>query len=118
MTQRRLCISEDGMVEVDKSLFSIEPMLRVGDSLLNWSNSEPVQSMVFAGIPGEVEFIPSVTWQHGAIKFVTGVSSGGTANENSLLYIGYSFENLSDRPVDFEFYLWYALFRLIHITSS
>ncbi|MCK7541925.1 MAG: hypothetical protein MZV63_69085 [Marinilabiliales bacterium] len=40
-----------------------------------------------------------------SIKFVTGVSSGGTANENSMLYIGYSFENLSDRPVDFEFYL-------------
>ncbi len=98
-------LNEDGMVEVDKSLFSIEPMLRVGDSLVNWSNSEPVQSMVFDGVAGDAEFIPSVTWQNGAIKFVTGVSSGGTANENSLLYIGYSFENLSDRPVDFEFYL-------------
>ena len=98
-------LNEDGMVEVDKSLFSIEPMLRVGDSLVNWSNSEPVQSMVFDGVAGEAEFIPSVTWHHGDIKFVTGVSSGGTANENSMLYIGYSFENLSDLPVDFEFYL-------------
>ncbi len=98
-------ISESGMVEVDKSLFSIEPMLRVGDSLVNWSNTDPVQSMVFRGAAGETDFVPSVTWQHGGLKFVTGVSSGGTANVNSLLYIGYSFENLSDRPVDFEFYL-------------
>jgi len=98
-------ISETGMVEVDKSLFSIEPMLRVGDSLLNWSNTHPAQSMVFPGAAGETDFVPSVTWKHGGLKFATGVSSGGTANENSLLYIGYSFENLSDRTVDFEFYL-------------
>ncbi len=98
-------LNEDGMVEVDKSLFSIEPMLRTGDSLLTWSNTNPVQSMGFPATGGEFDFIPSVTWQHGDIKFVTGVSSGGIANENSLLYIGYSFENLSDRPADFEFYL-------------
>ncbi len=98
-------INESGMVEVDKSLFSIEPMLRVGDSLVNWSNSDPVQSMIFPGAAGETDFVPSVTWQHGGLKFSTGVASGGTANVNSLLYIGYSFENLSDRPVDFEFYL-------------
>ncbi len=98
-------INESGMVEVDKSLFSIEPMLKLGDSLVNWSNTVPVQSTVFHGAAGETGFVPSVTWQHGGLKFVTGVSSGGTANVNSLLYIGYSFENLSDRAVDFEFYL-------------
>ncbi|MCU0377822.1 MAG: discoidin domain-containing protein [Bacteroidales bacterium] len=98
-------INESGMVEVDKSLFSIEPMLRVGDSLVNWSNMNPGQSMVFPGAAGETEFIPSVTWHNDGLKFVTGVSSGGTANVNSLLYIGYSFENLTDLPFDFEFYL-------------
>ncbi|MRR22693.1 hypothetical protein EG830_06895, partial [bacterium] len=98
-------INEDGMVEVDKSLFSIEPMLRTGDSLYNWSNTDPVQSMVFDGVAGKAEFAPSVTWQQGGLRFVTGVSSGGTANENSQLYIGYSFENLTDRPADFELYL-------------
>lgn len=102
---REALINESGMVEVDKSLFSIEPMLRIGDSLVNWSDTDPGQSMVFHGAAGETDFVPSVTWQHGGLKFVTGVSSGGTANVNSLLYIGYSFENLSDRPVDFEFYL-------------
>ncbi|MDZ7635439.1 MAG: discoidin domain-containing protein [Bacteroidales bacterium] len=98
-------INESGMVEVDKSLFSIEPMLKIGDSLFNWSNTLPLQSMVFTGAAGDAEFIPSVKWQHGGLRFITGVSSGGTANENSMLYIGYAFENLSVRPIDFEFYL-------------
>ena len=102
---REALINESGMVEVDKSLFSIEPMLKTGDSLVNWSNIHPVQSMVFPGASGETDFAPSVTWQIDGLKFVTGVSSGGIANVNSMLYIGYSFENLSDRPVDFEFYL-------------
>ncbi len=102
---REALINESGMVEVDKSLFSIEPMLKIGDSLINWSNTEPVQSMAFTGTGGEAMFVPSVTWQHDGLKFVTGVSSGGTANVNSMLYIGYRFENLSDRPADFEFYL-------------
>ncbi|MFZ2286376.1 MAG: discoidin domain-containing protein [Bacteroidales bacterium] len=98
-------INEAGMVEADKSLFSIEPMLRAGDSLVNWSNIDPVQSMVYSGVAGKAEFVPSVTWQKDGLKFVTGVSSGGTANENSMLYIGYSFENLTDKPSEFEFYL-------------
>jgi hypothetical protein len=98
-------INEDGMVEVDKSLFSIEPMLMIDDTLVNWSNADPVQSMVFPGVAGDAEFAPSVRWQHGGLKFVTGVTSGGTANVNSMLYIAYSFENLAEQPVDFEFYL-------------
>ena len=37
--------------------------------------------------------------------FVTGVTASGEANKNSRLDISYSFNNLSDRPKDFEFYL-------------
>jgi hypothetical protein len=37
---------------------------------------------------------------------VTGVSSGGSPNDSSELYIGYYFENtLTREPVDLEFYL-------------
>ncbi|MDX9774180.1 MAG: discoidin domain-containing protein [Bacteroidales bacterium] len=98
-------LNEDGMVEVDKALFSIEPMLRVGGTLFNWSNVNPVQSMGFPAPADDFTFLPSVTWQCGDIRFITGVSSAGTANESSLLCIGYGFENLSDEPVDFDFYL-------------
>ncbi len=98
-------INEDGMVEVDKGLFSIEPMIKIGDSLYNWSNVKPIQSMGFPDGDSEFVFLPSVTWQCDDLKFVTGVSSGGSANINSRLNIGYSLTNLSDQPRDFEFYL-------------
>jgi len=58
-------ISEDGTVEVDKGLFSIEPMVRIGDSLYNWSNVKATQSLGFKEGEGFV-FMPSVEWQCGA----------------------------------------------------
>lgn len=98
-------ISEDGTVEVDKGLFSIEPMLRVGDSLYNWSNVKPVQSMGFPEGGREFVFLPSVTWLCDDLKFVAGVSSGGMANIDSRLNIGYSLANLSEQSRDIELYL-------------
>lgn len=98
-------INEDGMVEVDKALFSIEPMIKIGDSLYNWSNVRSTQSLGFPENKGEFDFLPTVTWQCGGLKFITGVTSTGDANENSVLDISYKFENQSEQPLDFEFYL-------------
>jgi len=98
-------INEDGMVEVDKALFSIEPMIRMGDSLYNWSNVKSIQSLGFSEDKSEFEFVPSVSWQCNKLKFITGITASGKANENSILDIGYLFQNLSDQPQDFEFYL-------------
>lgn len=98
-------INEDGMVEVDKALFSIEPVIKTGKKLFNWSNVTPVQTLN-TGRRGERNaFVPSVTWKCGDLKFVTGVTSSGGANVNSMLDIRYEFENTSAQPVDFEFYL-------------
>ncbi len=98
-------INEDGMVEVDKALFSIEPMIKTADSLYNWSNVKAVQSMGFPDKNSGFAFLPSVTWQCDMLRFTTGVTSGGEANVNSMLNIGYAFDNLSDRQKDFELYL-------------
>lgn len=98
-------INEDGMVEVDKAQFSIEPMIKIGDSLYNWSNVKPTQSLGFDEGHEDFTFVPSVSWQRDDIKFVTGVISNGEANKNSVLDISYSFKNLSDNPKSFEFYL-------------
>ena len=102
---REALINEDGMVEVDKALFSIEPMIKMGNSLYNWSNVKSVQSLGSSKDKSEFDFVPSVTWQCNDLKFVTAVSSSGEANKNSMLDINYSFYNLSDRAKDFEFYL-------------
>jgi hypothetical protein len=47
---------------VDKAQFSLEPMIKMGDSLFNWSNVKPVQTMGASDDPREFNFIPSVTW--------------------------------------------------------
>ena len=98
-------INEDGMVEVDKAQFSIEPMIRMKDSLYNWSNVKSFQSLGSSDDKREFNFVPSVTWLCNDLKFVTGVTTSGEANKNSQLDISYSFENLTNSPKDFEFYL-------------
>ncbi len=98
-------INEDGMVEVDKALFSIEPMIKQGDSLYNWSNVHAVQSLGRIGDTSRFTFVPTVTWQCNNLKFMTGITTRGEANKSSKLDINYSFTNLSDQPMDFEFYL-------------
>jgi hypothetical protein len=97
-------INEDGMVEVDKSLFSIEPMIKIGDSLYNWSNVKATQSMGF-NKGQEFIFLPTVNWEFDDLEFVTQVTSGGTPNKYSVLNINYSFKNISGNPKDLEFYL-------------
>lgn len=102
---REALINEDGMVEVDKALFSIEPMIKLGEDLFNWSNVNSSQGLHFPNKKDELGFTPSVTWQCNDIEFVTGVSSTGDANLNSRLNIGYYFKNTSAQAKDFEFYL-------------
>lgn len=98
-------INEDGMVEVDKAKFAVEPMIKVGDSLYNWTNAKSSQSLGGTENLDDFNFIPTVTWTCGKLKFGTGVAASGEANKNSILNIIYSFNNQSDKPIDFEFYL-------------
>lgn len=98
-------INEDGMIEVDKALFSLEPMLKIGDSLFNWSNVKTVQSMGNSYDKREFDFVPTITWQLNDLKFATAVTASGEANKSSTLDIRYSFKNSSNASKDFEFYL-------------
>ncbi len=98
-------INEEGMVEVDKNLFSIEPMVKIGDSLYSWHNVESSQSMSFPVDKGELNFTPSVSWGFEDIDFSTGIASSGQANTKSKLLIGYYFKNNSTQTKEFDFYL-------------
>lgn len=98
-------ISEDGMVEVDKALFSIEPLLKVGDSIYNWHNVKTSQSLGNDNNPREFNFIPTVTWQASDLKLVTSITGTGEANKNSKLDIHYVIKNISGKVQDFDFYL-------------
>jgi hypothetical protein len=98
-------INEDGMVEADKGLFSLEPMIKRGGQLYHWGNVKAAQSMGRPGEQGVFEFVPSVTWPCGDIRFEAGAMSAGQANASSALGIRYEFQNLSTNPVAFDFYV-------------
>ncbi|MHC1774569.1 MAG: discoidin domain-containing protein [Lentimicrobium sp.] len=98
-------INEEGMVEVDKALFSIEPVIKSGNTVFNRENVKPDQSLGLSGNRKEFNFIPTVEWKCDDLKFKTWVTASGEANKNSILAIGYEFVNQSNQPKDFEFYL-------------
>ncbi len=98
-------INEDGMVEVDKALFSIEPMIKVGDSLFNWSNVQSAQTLGSSDNKHDLDFVPTVTWKCSGLKFSTGITATGEANKSSVLNIHYAFENNSLKPKNFDLFL-------------
>jgi hypothetical protein len=98
-------VNEDGMVEVDKGLFSLEPIIKLGDRIYNWGNVQATQSMGRPGKQNGFDFVPSVSWPCGDLKFVARVMSAGQANVNSTLGICYEFQNLSPHPMAFDFYI-------------
>ncbi|MDO9255935.1 MAG: discoidin domain-containing protein [Bacteroidales bacterium] len=98
-------INEEGMVEVDKALFSIEPLVKMGDSIYNWHNVKSTQSLGKLKDQREFDFIPTVTWQLKHLELVTKVTATGEANKTSKLDISYSIKNKSGQPKDFDFYL-------------
>lgn len=93
-------INEDGMVEVDKALFSIEPALEINGNLFNWSNVAATQSLQFFPDTKAFQFTPSVHWTAGNLQLSAGIASSGEANKNSKLIIGYSLTNTSNKTFD------------------
>ncbi|MFO7685146.1 MAG: discoidin domain-containing protein [Desulfobacterales bacterium] len=81
--------NEEGMVEVDKGTFSIEPFLYADDRLITWADVTLSQDLSNGYMP-----IPSSKWQAGetlltATAFATGNSGDST------LFIRYRLENTS-----------------------
>lgn len=59
-------IGEDGAIEVAKGGFSLEPFVRVDDTLLDWADVATAQSLEDGFLP-----IPSVAWTHAAASLRT-----------------------------------------------
>jgi hypothetical protein len=80
-------INEEGMIEVDRGGFSLEPFVWVGDKLVTWADVERTQSLEEGYLP-----IPSVAWKHDAIGLrVTAFASGDP--RASLLFARYKVDN-------------------------
>lgn len=93
-------INEDGMVEVDKSAFSIEPLLKIENEFYNWSNVKTVQSLEENYLP-----IPKVKWIDCNVNLEVEAFANGEANVNSSLYIKYTLTNVSSSVKDGKLYL-------------
>lgn len=98
-------INEEGMVEVEKGAFSIEPMVKLNDTLFNWSNVNTNQALQGIDNLNQASVIPNVNWQFSNVKFTTEITAIGEANKSSKLLVRYSFKNQSAKPKDIELYL-------------
>ena len=87
--------NEEGMVEVDKGAFSIEPFLFVDGRLITWADVSPTQTLERDYLP-----IPSSEWRAGDLSLRTTAFATGPCGA-STLFIRYRLANDSDaaRPV-------------------
>lgn len=92
-------INEDGMVEVDKKRFSVEPFIFSEGRLLTWNDSQNTQQLMDDYLP-----IPSVTRKKGGLKLTTQIFSDGPAGA-SVLYLQYRLENLNSKMQSGNMYL-------------
>lgn len=98
-------INEDGLVEVEKAKFSIEPVIKLGDKVYSWSNVKTSQSLTYNVGGKTYEFIPTVNWFTDDVDLQIGVTSFGKANTSSRLLIGYTLKNKNNKQQTIEFYL-------------
>jgi hypothetical protein len=81
--------NEEGLVEVDKGSFSIEPFLYLNNRLITWADAMLNQDLVNRYLP-----MPSSEWRvEGLVMKITAFASGQTGSP--ILYLCYSIENTS-----------------------
>lgn len=74
-------INEQGAVEVDKSSFSLEPFIQLGDKLITWNDVTTNQFLEKKYLP-----IPSVNWLHKDVTLkIIAVAEGEPGNSNLLV---------------------------------
>ena len=89
---REAMLNEEGMLEVDKRAFSIEPFLYHDGRLITWSDT-PEQSLLDGYLP-----IPSVSWQTPSLGLeVTAWSSPDSGS--ATLYARYRVRNATSAPL-------------------
>jgi hypothetical protein len=92
-------INEEGMVEVGKGTFSLEPFLHTGERLLTWADAEISQSLLDDYLP-----VPGVQWQAAGLHLdVTAWADG--AQHASVLWVRYRVSNHGSTPLAPTLYL-------------
>jgi hypothetical protein len=92
-------LNEDGMLEVDKESFSIEPMLFIDGALITWSDVRLSQSLQSDYLP-----VPSVLWEHDGVQLHIEVIADGEPGASSM-YASYTLKNTSGKEIDANLFL-------------
>ncbi len=92
-------INEDGMIEVDKQQFSLEPFLFYDGALKTWNDSENTQRLENNYLP-----IPIVT-RPCEVQLDVKTFADGEANKSSVLYIEYKIQNKSSENKSGDFFV-------------
>src|SRR5439155_3718066 len=91
-------LNEDGMLEVDRGTFSIEPFLYVGEKFVTWADGAPTQELEQGFLP-----IPSSVWRKDGIALKATAFATGEVGK-AVLYVRYRLENLETAPRQVRFF--------------
>lgn len=98
-------INEEGMVEVDKAMFSIEPAIEADGTIYNWNNVKTKQTLDFLLDNQKLPFTPNVEWEADNFRLSIGITAHGEANKSSKLYTAYSLTNTSSKIQEVKLHL-------------
>jgi hypothetical protein len=87
-------MNEEGMLEVDRGAFSLEPFLWHDGHLITWNDARISQSLADGSLP-----IPTVTWDAAPLTLTTTAFVAGTPG-SAVLYARYRVSNAPDAARD------------------
>ncbi len=100
-------MNEEGMLEVDKGAFSIEPFLYADGALITWNSVHIGQQLERGYLP-----IPTVTWQTDQLGLTVTAFAAGPPGE-STLYVRYHVANDGDAPRDVTLFVTVRPFQVL-----
>src|SRR5439155_857429 len=105
-------LNEEGMLEVAKGGFSIEPFLYADGALVTWHSVTTDQELQDGYLP-----IPSVTWRHERLTLTVTAFAGGEPGA-STAWVRYRIANRSDRGAPVRLYLAIRPFQAAATTAA
>ena len=105
--ERQALLNEEGMIEVGKTAFSIEPFVYAEGQLLSWNGVHTTQTLEDDYLP-----MPAVTWRNDHLTLKVSTFAAGRPGR-STLYATYRVENTSDHHQDVSLFLAIRPFQVL-----
>jgi F5/8 type C domain len=104
--EKNALLNEEGQLEVEKGMFSVEPFLHVDGKLVDWASVRTSQQLEDSYLP-----IPSVTWDASGFSLRVTAFAAGDATA-STLYAQYRVENRGEQPMRATLFLAFRPFQV------